>query len=98
MSTVTPSEPTVNYPQSRYAIAYDPRTHLFACSYGGEVFDRAMSYGDGDALCALHWCAQDAPPPLLSFEDACYLALLEDDAALAPLPSGDGRWTLGRVR
>lgn len=60
MSTVTPSEPTVNYPQSRYEIEYEVASKLFACSYGGEVFDRASCYDDAHMQCGYHWIAQQA--------------------------------------
>lgn len=51
---------TVNYPQDRYEIAYEVASKLFACSYGGEVFDRAACYDDAHTQCELHWVAQQA--------------------------------------
>lgn len=60
MNSIANNPPAVNYPQDRYEIRYEPASGLFACLYGGEVFDRAANYGDGDLQCSYHWCAQQA--------------------------------------
>lgn len=48
------------YPSERYEIRYEPASGLFACLYGGMVFDRVTCYDDGHIQCGYHWVAQQA--------------------------------------
>lgn len=105
MNSITEAAPVVNYPQDRYEIRYEPASGLFACLYGGEVFDRAANYGDGDLQCGYHWTAQqalEAATPTLTYAVSCtgrQIIINTSDGQRAFAPRTDKGWaTVDRKR